>query len=148
MGDSNKANVIVFWSEKCPMCSRIKHQLVTILDNFEHYNIGLYITVESPKIDITKLEELLENPKLKGLIFHDYEKLASKYFKASVTPEFFFVDNRGQILCCGLIDNLYTNIVSHKSIATQSYLSQAVNEWVKGKEISIKRTQAIGCFIE
>jgi len=77
----------------------------------------------------------------------DYYKTLSKSLGATVTPEAILVNNKGQIIYQGRIDNSYVQIGKRRRVVTKHELTDALSATVTNKEIAESETKAIGCFI-
>lgn len=73
-------------------------------------------------------------------------QLSSK-LKAKVTPEVFLMDDKGRVLYEGAIDNWFYQPGRRRTVTTQHYLIDAIENSIAGKSVKVKRTEAIGCPI-
>jgi hypothetical protein len=71
-----------------------------------------------------------------------------KNIKARVTPEVFFFNENYVLLYRGAIDNWFFNLGQHRQAATECYLEDAINAYLRAEKIKIKKTNAVGCVIE
>ena len=70
------------------------------------------------------------------------------FFDATKTPEVFAVDGAGNTFYKGAIDNWAPELGQHRAVVTEPYLLDALNSFLQHKDIRIKETHAVGCFIE
>ena len=77
----------------------------------------------------------------------DYYKKLSRSLGATVTPEAILLDTAGKIVYQGRIDNSYVAIGKRRRVVTTQELTDAVEALLKGKEIEVHQTEAVGCFI-
>jgi hypothetical protein len=68
--------------------------------------------------------------------------------RPTVTPEAILVGNKGEILYQGRIDNWAYRIGSRRTIITENNLKDAIEAILHHRPIAIKKTKAIGCYIE
>lgn len=78
------------------------------------------------------------------LIDENYD--LQKKLGATVTPEVFLVTNLGKTIYSGRIDDWVLN--PEKPKVTEHNLKDAVNSYLAGKPIKIKKTKAVGSLIE
>ena len=57
------------------------------------------------------------------------------------------IDNEGNLIYRGMIDNWFYALGKYRKITTAYYLEDAINAYLKGEDVSIKQTEPIGCFI-
>lgn len=77
----------------------------------------------------------------------DNDNLATT-LNATITPEVILYDNgRNKILYQGRIDNSYARVGKRRRHTTTNELLSAIKSVLNNKEIRIKKTDAIGCYI-
>ena len=78
----------------------------------------------------------------------DADQAIAKKLKAKITPEVIVLTRDSDSpIYQGAIDNLYADYGKKRKVATESYLSNALNQYLTGQEISVPKTKAIGCFL-
>lgn len=75
---------------------------------------------------------------------HDEDQNVAVSYRAERTPEFYLVSSSGNVVYRGRMDDSPRD-PSHVST---NELSDAIDEYVSGKEISSSRTESIGCSIK
>jgi len=78
----------------------------------------------------------------------DPEFVLRKNLNASVTPQAYLIDEKGNVLYHGMIDNWGYEIGKARAHATEFYLTDAVNNFLAGKPIASDSTKAVGCYIQ
>ena len=68
--------------------------------------------------------------------------------KASITPEVYLIDENNKVQYQGLIDNWLGELGRKRQFVSEYYLKDAIESLINGEEVRIKKTKAIGCFIE
>ena len=68
----------------------------------------------------------------------------AKAFGAARTPEAFLFDAQGKLVYHGAVDD---NVESAEKVS-KTYLKDALDSVVAGKEVSVKETKAVGCGIK
>jgi hypothetical protein len=72
----------------------------------------------------------------------------ANFFGATKTPEAFAVTPAVKIFYKGAIDNWAPGLGEHRQVITEYYLRDALNAFLEGKDVKIRQTEAVGCFIE
>ena len=70
-----------------------------------------------------------------------------KNYNVHSTPEVILVDNNNLVQYQGAIDNWYYALGKHRQSATEYYLQDAIEGFLSGNEIKIKKTGVVGCII-
>ncbi|NTV46036.1 MAG: thioredoxin family protein [Chlorobiales bacterium] len=76
----------------------------------------------------------------------DSEGHAGKLYNAKTTPHMFVIDKEGMLAYQGAIDD--DRSTNGGKDATVNYVSQAVDELLAGKPVSVKMTKQYGCGIK
>jgi thiol-disulfide isomerase/thioredoxin len=151
---AGKPFVLVFYDTDCPICQKY---LPILLQEAQKRDSALrFFFVFTKWADkaaiqnwVNENEELLKhlgNSKL-SLLCDPKNKLL-RHLKATTTPEAFFCRPRGQILYRGAIDNWFFALGQYRPQATEHYLKNAIDAYLKNEKIQIQTTKPIGCLIE
>ena len=81
-------------------------------------------------------------------IIYDHNYSLVNDLKASITPEVYLIDENNKVQYQGLIDNWLGELGRKRQFISQYYLKDAIESLINGEEVRIKKTKAIGCFIE
>ncbi len=146
---ADSISVYVFLSESCPIC---KSQTLTLRQLYSEYSskgisfIGLF-----PNQEYSTNESIQQFGKKYQLDFElkkDEGQKMVKKFSATTNPQIFVVRNSTQkVLYKGKIDNGFESIGKKRQVITEHYLREALESILQKKEIAIKETQPVGCFI-
>ena len=79
--------------------------------------------------------------------FLDKRHSLVKAVGATVTPEAAVVVGDGKIAYRGRIDNLYEKLGVGRRQVTRHELRDALEAILKGQQVTMPRTKAVGCFI-
>ena len=79
----------------------------------------------------------------------DKQNNLANTYKAKITPTIFVYDSAKTLIYEGSIDNKYISIGNYRQKTTAFYLRDAI-DYLQHKilELPIKKTDAVGCFIE
>ena len=133
---------------ECPLCQSYSQK---IGDLFEKHNqeIDFYAFFPSQIFIEKKVNDFIEKYKLEKLnIIIDTNLVFTHFFDAEVTPECFLINNDLEIIYQGAIDDQVQKLGRKRERVNQEYLNDAIYSHVNNKPIIIKKTNAIGCFIE
>ena len=72
----------------------------------------------------------------------------TKKFKVNVVPQVIVTNTKGQILYSGKIDDQAVSPGQKKYQPTKFYLLDALKNISLGKPVKVKKTNAVGCYIE
>lgn len=143
--------LIVFYSSECPICKKTARPLAEIIQ--EYAPQGLSFTLVFPgsfeqkkKVErFCKVHHLSDNPKTSVVLDRSHEWV--RKYHASITPEFFLISPQGDVLYSGALDDRFVKVGVQKPVAEQHYLKDALQAAFNGKEIQVKRTEPVGCYI-
>jgi peroxiredoxin len=144
----NKASVIVFLLPDCPACESYSKTLTDLSkkfkdSGFEFYGVfpGTYNTTEE-MIAFQKLYKV-EFP-----LLQDPENLLARSLSASVVPSVFLINNLGEVLYKGRIDDWLYALGKKRAVITKHDLKNAMQSFKDGKIIQVRETTPIGCILE
>ena len=144
----NKADysVLMFFAPDCPLCitfSKPFNELSALYPYFQ------FIAVQSGEnYSAMELKMYKDETGLKPRIFLDRDYRVANKFNASITPEFIVVNRNGDVLYQGLLDNRMKELGVYKQHWDQFYLKDAIQKVSNQEEVTVARTEAIGCVLE
>ncbi len=144
---ATKYTVYIFYSPDCPMCVKYVYTLNQLNNNYKKHGVNIvaacsnYFTTPAA---IAKFK-VKHNPNF--TLLHDKDAILAQKYRATITPEVVVVDKREQILYRGLVDNWFYSPGKYRPVATQFYLRDALDSLIANKEVLIKSTDAIGCYL-
>lgn len=143
----HKAKVLVFISPDCPLCKSYTKDLREMIEEYKG-EIDIYGVVPGKFYTVHEVDSFLNYYNLSLNIVYDPNFKLVRELKATITPEAFLIDNNNNIIYQGLIDNWLGELGRKRQIVSQYYLKDAIKSFINGEEVRIKKTKAIGCFIE
>jgi len=143
-----KITVYLFLLEDCKICRDYAPELRALSNEYHSAEIefiGVFPNFSTKPKDIEKFKVEYDIPfELKT----DYFKKLSKKFGAKLLPEVFVYDHKKQeVLYSGRIDDRYVSIGKRRQIIKTFDLKNALDNINAQKDILVKRTEPIGCFI-
>jgi hypothetical protein len=151
--------VFIFFNTDCPICQKYAFILRGIADTFLDVKFMLVFSkwdslqaIKSFETDfITTIDRVISSRSISNaqitLLWDKKNKLIKK-LKATTTPEVFFFNKNGQLQYQGAIDNWFYALGKYRPEATEHYLKNALTQYLKNEQISIPKTNPIGCLIE
>ncbi len=141
-----KMVAVVFLSPECPLCQNYSLVLNRLQARFgKEMDIAGIFPGKSNSLSECRAFRAKYN--IQFLLFTDTLKSLSKALGASITPEVFLLDQEKKLLYHGAIDNWVTALGKQRRKATENYLEDGIEEYLKGESVKTKEVKPIGCFI-
>ncbi len=146
---SDSITVYVFLLESCQICQNQTAELNEIHQKYAESGIEFLGIFPNNELSTQEgIDSFQTKYNLKFPFKFDPDQIIASQFQASITPEVVVVRNADQkILYRGKIDNSYERVGVRRSVITEFYLKDALNQILENKEISIPQTSPVGCFI-
>jgi len=147
-----KGYVVVFTCNHCPYAQAYEDRIIALDKKYK--KLGYPIVAINPnnpeKVADDSFAKMQERAKAKGFTFpyllDEGQKIFPQY-GATKTPHVYILQKtaKGNVVkYIGAIDDNYEDAAAVKV----KYVENAVDALVKGKEVSVKETKAIGCSIK
>ena len=144
--DGSGLTAICFLGAECPLAKLYGPRLQTMADEFETQGVR-FIGVNSNHQDsMSDVQSYVEQHEIRFPVTKDYDHRVADLFSAKRTPEVFLVDQVGEVLYRGLIDDQYRPGISRPE-TSQQYLRDAIEQALAGKPVDVPVTDAVGCMI-
>ena len=147
--EANPLLLIIFSCNHCPYVQAYEERIKKLQNDYREK--GLQIVAinanDADKYTEDSFEEMKKRAKEKQFNFlylRDESQETAKLFGAAFTPELFLFNAERNLIYTGKIDD---NWREPEKVQT-TYLQNAIEEYLSGKEISIPETYAIGCTIK
>lgn len=139
---NKKGIVIIFVSIQCPVSNAYNSRMESLFNQYgdEFSFIGINSNREE---DIPEIKEHALDNGLNFVILKDSSNIIADKFEASFTPEVYVLDNSFNLLYHGRIDDS-----RRKDNIEVNDLSNALDEIIAGKDVTVKKTKAFGCSIK
>lgn len=150
--DNKNLVLVVFFSNDCPYAKLYINRLKKLHKKFDKDNTQIILinsNNDSKESDETTLnmKELSERNNFPFPYLKDENQLVAKEFRATKTPEIYLLKNKNkkfEIHYSGAIDNNPQN----EDDITENYIENAIYELLNNKNVTIKKTRAVGCTIK
>lgn len=139
-------HLFVFLSPDCPLC----HNYAPVLNELQRTykeQLQIHAIVPGRSYADSLVNQFVETFSLKYTILKDTRQQLTKYFKAAATPEVFLLNNSGNLLYRGAIDNWAVSLGKKRIKTTEYYLMDAVDKSLRHLPIATKYVAPVGCII-
>lgn len=147
LNKKNRLSVYIFYSTDCPMCQLYLADLKRIDSILNIKNSKLYLIFPSI-YEKDEIDSLLNISKVNFNYYFDNDYHLARDLKAKVTPEVFVFNSISEIIYQGAIDNRLDSLGHKRVKATKFYLNDLLISFFENKPLKVKKTLAVGCFLE
>ena len=142
----NRYQVFCFLGCECPLAKLYAPRLSSLAKEYESKDID-FIGVNSNQQDtIQDVEAYQKQFNISFPILKDYDNRLADLLSATRTPEIIIVSPDQRILYRGRVDNQYSPGIT-RAVATSQDLAIALEQIVKGQNVSPSKTAVEGCLI-
>ena len=143
-----KGAVYFFLAPECPLSENYTLTINQLQSQFVDSGMRFYAVVSGKLYDSVAIKDYANRFPLTLPLLVDTGYYFSNIFKATITPEVFLLNEKSELVYQGAIDDWATDLTQLKAAATKNYLLDAMNAMLNRKPITIKKTNAVGCYIE
>ncbi len=140
--------VFVFLLPDCPFSQFYTMSVNQIQSTYESKGYHFFGIVPGNLYSLSEIDSFKSKHNFNPELLVDLDSEFTKYLKVSVVPTVVLTDNFGNILYHGKIDDQAILPGQKKYKASKLFLLEALNSHSNNKNIQIKQTKAVGCFIE
>lgn len=146
---NKKILIVIFSCNHCPYVQAYENRIISIQSEFAEKGVQIVAinSNEDKNYPEDSFEEMIKRSNDKHFNFpylRDETQEVAKAYGATHTPEIFLFDKERKLRYHGKIDD---NWKEPEKVKYQ-YLRNAIEEVLKGKEVSIPETFSIGCTIK
>jgi peroxiredoxin len=141
-----KATVVVFLSFDCPMSTHYAAPLAEMAKAYAQKGVafvGFCPGDDGPAEVARRAKEY----RLGFPVLADEKLAAATALGAKATPQAVVLDGEGRVRYSGQIDDAYTKRLVPSRKVTATYLKDALDDVLAGKEVRVAKTDPIGCPI-
>lgn len=144
-----KGTLVVFTCNACPYAKGWESRIVEMGNSYAAKGVGMIaINSNDPKVVADDgYDQMVSRAKERGMQFPyvvDGTQEVAKAFGATRTPEVFLFDAKGTLVYHGAVDD---NVEAADKVS-KTYLKDALESVVSGKDVTVKETKAVGCGIK
>ena len=140
-----KAVVVCFTCNRCPVAVDYEDRFIEFTKKYADKGVK-FIAINVNDNDAETLQAMKDRVEEKGFNFpytRDESGESAKKYGARVTPHIYLLDKDRKVAYIGAFDDN-----PDASKAEKTYLTNAVDALLAGKEIETKETRAVGCGIQ
>jgi hypothetical protein len=141
---NNKGAVFVFLSPDCPLSQNYSPTLNRLRSQFQPNGIEFYAVFPGKPV----VDDFIATYKITFPVLMDSDFRLADFFGATKTPEAFVLDPHGNFIYKGAIDNRAPELGQQRTVITEHYLLDALNSIIQQRDLRVKQTPSVGCFIE
>ncbi|MAS92778.1 MAG: hypothetical protein CMO55_06225 [Verrucomicrobiales bacterium] len=145
VGDK-KAVVLFFISPYCPTSNNFGPAMNEIAAEFRGQFTFHFIHSDKG----VREQDILQHASMMSIedpILHDADQALAKHLGATITPETIVLDEEGQVLYRGRINDLYLGPTNRQQEATTHDLKTALTQILSEQKIAVTETEPVGCKI-
>jgi len=146
--DGVRASILFFVTSDCPVANKYAREIQRIAKEYKPRKIKSCLVYVDPDMTTGDMAGHMKDFGHDGLTsFLDKRHRLVKAVGATVTPEAAEVVGDGKIAYRGRIDNFYEKLGVGRRQVTRRDLRDALEAILKGQQVTVPRTKAVGCFI-
>jgi peroxiredoxin len=138
--------LFVFLSPECPICQLYSAKLKDLDKQFADYTT-IYGIIPGKAYSNKVIKKFALQYKIQFPLLIDHDEKLTSYLQASVTPQVIVLDDKSDLVYKGAIDNGAVSVGKQRVNTTAFFLRDALEQFLAGKTVLIKRTKAVGCRI-
>lgn len=144
-----KILIVIFSCNHCPYVQAYEERIISMQKDFAEKGVQLVAINSNEDVNYPEdsFNEMIKRSKEKKYNFpylRDESQQVARAYGATHTPEIFLFDEQRKLRYHGKIDDNWKEPEKVKF----TYLRDAINEVLEGKEVSIPETFSIGCTIK
>lgn len=144
----NKATIIVFLLSDCPASQSYTLTLNKLAKKYSKNKVEMIGVFPGTFSSDDELRKFKSQYKINFQLVKDPEMKLAKYLNATIGPSCFLIDEIGNAVYKGRIDDLLYSIGKKRQVITENNLDDAIQCVILNKPIKISETKAIGCILE
>ncbi len=148
--DIENANLsaIVFLAPGCPLSEASLLELNKLQKKYSAKNYQTYVCITGSLFNIDEIKAFVDTFDIQFKVLVDSNAFLMNYLGATITPEYYLLDKRAEIVYRGAIDDrAFDNEYIRPSVSV-NYADSAIRQYFSNQNIKISQTKPVGCFIE
>jgi peroxiredoxin len=146
-GDNPKTRVYVFLGTECPFSQNYTKSLNSLNEKYQVSNVDFIAVFSNSDDSKRKIKQFSKVYKIQFEVVSDKKHKLLDRFSATITPEVVVINDKGERVYSGKIDNWAEDLGVRRAVVTEFYLEDALSSIVNNTVLKIKTTKAVGCFI-
>lgn len=146
--NKHKATVLIYVSPECPLCQSYSLTINNLIETYAPKQVAFYGIVPGLDYDVADILKYQRTYKSRLPLYRDTEKKTVQLIGATITPEVFVLNQAGALVYAGRIDNWAYELGKKRKVITEHNLRDALVSVLANRPVLVKKTKAVGCFIE
>ncbi len=146
--ENTKGVVFFFLVPDCPFSQYYTMAISQVYSQYFTKDFRFYGIVPGDLYSFNEIDSFRINYNFIPEILIDKKYNLTKKYDVKVVPQVVVTDKDGFVLYSGKIDDQAIQAGQKKYQPTQFYLLDALKNISLGKPVAVKKTEAVGCFIE
>lgn len=143
---NKKLQLFIFLSPECPLSKNYTSALNKLFQQYGE-QVEFFGCISGKGFSYAEIQSFINTYKISFPLFDDESKKFTNYIAATVTPEVMLLNNKGELVYSGAIDNWLQDLGKQKLTVSKHYLQDAISASLNNKPVPIKKTKAYGCLI-
>ena len=140
-----KARVLLFTTIDCPISNRYAPEISRLYQTFIGQGIQFSLVFANPADTPGAIAAHVKTFGYTLPVVRDTAQTLVRRAGVTIAPEAAVIDNRGQVVYRGRIDDRYVSFGVDRVTPTRRDLYEALSAVVQGRAIAVAETHAIGC---
>jgi mono/diheme cytochrome c family protein len=141
------ATVLIFYSSECPISNAYSPTLQELIGKYQQRPVEWVGICVDPDLSDSEVKTHASDFKLGFRIARDPIVSFARRIGATVTPEAFVLDDKGQVRYHGRIDDQFVARRVRNAVPSGNELREAIAAVLNGKEVAVAHVAAVGCPI-
>lgn len=142
-----RATVLVFVSTECPISNGYVPTLNEIAKDYASRGVAVVAVNPNDGQSLKEIAEHVREFQIGYVVLKDARAKLAEKLNATHCPEVFVFDGRGELRYRGRIDDRYIRRGGAAKDVRSHDLKRAIDEVLGGKDVSVAKTEAVGCPI-
>ncbi|MBC7382073.1 MAG: redoxin domain-containing protein [Bacteroidia bacterium] len=144
-----KATILFFVTPECPLCQSYSLNIKQLANRYQKKGYRFIAIIPGKTISPAQVIKYKSVYNLQSITFYfDPSFELVHLLKATVTPQVFVLDQTGNLLYNGQIDNWIYELGKKRKVITEHNLEKILSDIDQNRKIIFQKTKVLGCFIE
>jgi hypothetical protein len=144
----NQPIAIMIFVPDCPWAMRYASDFQKLQRENEDKKLLFAAVISGNEYSDKEVKKFRHETGYQGPIFCDKNEKTTQFLKATISPEFFLLDEHQHIQYRGAFDNRLKDLGQHRLKADSFYFRNAIEAMLRNDQIYPHTTQAVGCYLE
>jgi len=144
----DSATVLFLLSPECPLCLDYAYTFRTLAEEYQARGIRFVGLFPGTYFSELQIKKYCSRFRLEFPMVLDPDYALTRALGANTTPEALLLNEQGQLVYQGGIDNWAYEVGQKRLEPTEHYLRDALQAFENGQKPPLARTKPVGCLIE